>query len=67
VSREEHQSRSSFLSFALSGFTALALEVIWTRLIAVLTLGAVYGFTLMLAVLLRHAPQSTRVSMRGAR
>jgi len=38
--------------FALSGFCALALEVLWTRLLAILFLGTTYAFTTMLTTLL---------------
>jgi predicted membrane-bound spermidine synthase len=44
--------RAALLVLALSGLTGLAYEVVWTRLAAVLVFGLVYGFTLMLAVLL---------------
>jgi len=39
-------------AFALSGFCALALEVLWTRLLAVVFLGTTYAFTTMLTTLL---------------
>lgn len=42
----------ALLAFAVTGFTALAAEVVWTRLLSVLTLGIVYGFTVTLSVLL---------------
>lgn len=38
--------------FAVSGFCALAFEVIWTRLLAIIFLGTTYAFTTMLATLL---------------
>lgn len=38
--------------FALSGFCALALEVLWTRLLAIVFLGTTYAFTTMLTTLL---------------
>ncbi|MCX5769981.1 MAG: fused MFS/spermidine synthase [Candidatus Hydrogenedentes bacterium] len=38
--------------FALSGFCALALEVLWTRLLAIIFLGTTYAFTTMLTTLL---------------
>jgi spermidine synthase len=44
--------RAAVLVFAISGLTGLGYEVVWTRLAAVLVFGLVYGFTLMLAVLL---------------
>lgn len=39
-------------AFGLSGFCALALEVLWTRLLAIIFLGTTYAFTTMLATLL---------------
>jgi spermidine synthase len=41
-----------YLVAALSGFTALACEVIWTRLLSLLLGGTVYTFALILAVFL---------------
>lgn len=40
------------LVFALSGFTSLAIEVIWFRVIVLLIRPTVYGFAMMLAMLL---------------
>ncbi len=39
-------------AFFLSGFCALALEVLWTRLLAIVFLGTTYAYTTMLATLL---------------
>ena len=39
-------------AFALSGFSALALEVIWTRLLVMVFNGTTYAFTTMLAAIL---------------
>lgn len=39
-------------AFAVSGFCALALEVFWTRLLAVAFVGTTYAFTTMLAAIL---------------
>ena len=39
-------------AFFLSGFAMLGLEVIWTRLLAMVFLGTVYAFATMLAALL---------------
>ena len=39
-------------AFAVSGFCALALEVLWTRLLTIVFLGTTYAFTTMLAALL---------------
>ena len=38
--------------FALSGFSALALEVIWTRLLVLIFTGTTYAFTTMLVAML---------------
>ena len=43
---------SAAAAFALSGFCALALEVLWTRLLVVVFMGTTYAFTTMLATLL---------------
>ena len=40
------------MAFGLSGFCALALEVLWTRLLTIVFLGTTYAFTTMLAALL---------------
>jgi spermidine synthase len=39
-------------SFALSGFAALGYEVIWTRLLSIFSLNAVFSFTIMLTTFL---------------
>jgi spermidine synthase len=39
-------------AFAVTGFTALALEVLWTRLLAMVFLGTTYAYTTMLTTLL---------------
>jgi len=41
-----------YLAIGLSGLTALACEVIWTRLLSLLLGGSVYAFSLILAVFL---------------
>jgi spermidine synthase len=41
-----------YVAVALSGFCALGAEVIWTRLLAILLLGTVYVFAIILAVFL---------------
>jgi len=52
------ESRASFhntlilLAFCISGLCALALEVLWTRLLTLVFLGTTYAFTTMLATLL---------------
>ena len=40
------------LAFAVSGFCALAFEVLWTRLLTMLFIGTTYAFTTMLTTLL---------------
>ena len=40
------------MAFAVSGFCFLALEVVWTRLLAIVFLGTTYAFTTMLTALL---------------
>jgi len=44
--------RQCATAFFLSGFAMLGLEVIWTRLLAMVFLGTVYAFSTMLAALL---------------
>jgi spermidine synthase len=39
-------------SFALSGFAALGYEVVWTRLLSIFSLNAVFSFTIMLTTFL---------------
>ncbi len=41
-----------FIAFALSGFCALALEVLWTRMLAIVFTGTTYAYTTMLTSLL---------------
>jgi spermidine synthase len=41
-----------FLAFALSGFCALALEVLWTRMLTIVFTGTTYAYTTMLTSLL---------------
>jgi spermidine synthase len=40
------------LLYALSGFTALAYEVVWSRILAIFTLNAVFSFSIMLTTFL---------------
>ena len=47
-----HASTAVYLVIGLSGFTALASEVIWTRLLSLLLGATVYTFALILAVFL---------------
>jgi spermidine synthase len=42
----------ALVGFALSGFTSLGYQVVWTRLLAIFSLNAVYSFTVMLATFL---------------
>jgi spermidine synthase len=46
------QQRLVLWSFALSGFAALGYEVIWTRLLSIYSLNAVFSFTIMLTTFL---------------
>ena len=43
------ERRTVFLAIALSGFTALSAEVVWTRLLSLLFGGTTYTFSLILA------------------
>jgi spermidine synthase len=45
-------ARIALLGFALSGFASLGYQVVWTRLLAIFSLNAVYSFTIMLATFL---------------
>jgi len=45
-------ARAVLFAFALSGFCALALEVVWTRLLTIVFLGTTYSFTTMLTTVL---------------
>jgi spermidine synthase len=44
--------RLALWGFALSGFAALGYEVVWTRLLSIFTLNAVFSFTIMLTTFL---------------
>lgn len=44
--------RAVLAVFALTGFCGLALEVVWTRLLAIVFLGTTYAYTTMLGTLL---------------
>ena len=46
------QSQLALWGFALSGFTALGYEVVWTRLLSIFSLGATFSFTIMLTTFL---------------
>jgi spermidine synthase len=46
------EARAVLVVIALSGFTALASEVVWTRLLALLLGGTVYTFSLILGAIL---------------
>ena len=52
VQAQRVERRTIFLSIALSGFTALSAEVVWTRLLSLLFGGTTYTFSLILAVFL---------------
>lgn len=52
VAPPRHTVRLVLAAYALSGFCALALEVLWTRLLVIAFLGTTYAYTTMLSVLL---------------
>jgi len=52
VARETPVRRAVLWVFAFSGFMSLALEVIWFRVLVLLVRPTVYGFAMMLAILL---------------
>ncbi len=60
-------SRLIYLAIALSGFTALGAEVIWTRLLALLYGGTTYTFSLILAVFLTGLGIGSGIGARLAR
>ena len=70
ISSEEPPSRgiAVFLltTYAVSGFCALALEVLWTRLLTILFTGTTYAFTTMLASLLCGIAIGSAVSSLAA-
>ena len=47
-----HASTVAYIAIALSGFTALGAEVVWTRLLSLMLGATVYTFSLILAVFL---------------
>jgi spermidine synthase len=47
-----HHPRLVLWGFALSGFAALGYEVVWTRLLSIFSLNAVFSFTIMLTTFL---------------
>ncbi len=52
-SKSEFSSRCFiYLAIALSGFSALGAEIVWTRLLSLLMGGTVYSFSIILAVFL---------------
>lgn len=46
------QTKLILWGYAISGFTALGYEVVWTRLLAIFSLNAIFSFTIMLATFL---------------
>jgi spermidine synthase len=46
------QAQIILVAFSISGFVALAYQVIWTRTLAIFSLNAVYSFSVMLATFL---------------
>jgi spermidine synthase len=49
---DARQWRLILAGYGLSGFAALGYQVVWTRLLAIFTLNAVFSFTIMLATFL---------------
>src|SRR4029077_20546584 len=49
---DDRQLRLVLAVFALSGFTSLALEVVWFRVLTLFLRPTVYGFAFMLATIL---------------
>ncbi len=49
---DERSRRASLIAFAVSGATAMTLQVLWTRALAVLLGSSVFSFTLILLALL---------------
>ncbi|HEX4950395.1 MAG TPA: fused MFS/spermidine synthase, partial [Blastocatellia bacterium] len=60
-------TRTVYVTIALSGLTALAAEVIWTRNLSLLFGGTVYTFSLILAVFLLGLGIGSSVGSRVAR
>jgi spermidine synthase len=52
TSPQDRLHRLVMTAFAVSGFCALALEVLWTRLLIIVFLGTTYAYTTMLTTLL---------------
>jgi spermidine synthase len=48
----DNRQRLVLVGFALSGFAALGYEVVWTRLLSIFSLNAVFSFTIMLTTFL---------------
>lgn len=50
---DNHRSSQFILwAYAITGFISLAYEVVWARLISLYTVGAIYSFSIMLAIYL---------------
>ena len=60
-------SRTVYITIALSGLTALAAEVLWTRNLSLLFGGTVYTFSLILAVFLLGLGIGSSIGSRWAR
>lgn len=58
---------SVYVAIAVSGFTALAAEVVWTRLLSLLFGASVYTFSLILAVFLTGLGLGSSLGARAAR
>ncbi len=61
---DAHQRRFVLWAFALSGFASLGYEVVWFRLLAILSLGAVFSFTIMLITFLAGLAAGSAVTGR---
>jgi spermidine synthase len=59
-------ARIALVGYAVSGFAALAYQVIWTRMLAIFSLNAVYSFTVMLAVFLTGLALGSLTTARSA-
>ena len=66
-SRRRRARWAVYVAIALSGMTALAREVIWTRMLSLLFGATVYTFSLILAVFLSASASAAASARRSAR
>jgi spermidine synthase len=59
-------TRVALIGFALSGFASLGYQVVWTRLLAIFSLNAIYSFTVMLATFLTGLALGSLIGRRRA-